>query len=108
MRNVCAIIWVQHYMGYLDVTRRIEISVCVRTRCAVSLRPCPLRLSHVSCAVVCYASFIWFLKITCVTSMDNQYIEILRVNSSLDNVFVLLVRIVQLHKLLLLRARKPG
>ena len=69
-----------------------------RTRCALSLRPCPLRLRHLSCGVVWAASCNWFLKITSVTSMDNHNVEILHVNSSLDNFNVLLARVVQLHR----------
>jgi hypothetical protein len=80
----------------------------VRTRWAVSLRPCPLRLRHLSCGVVWAAAFNWFLKITSVTSMDNQNIEILCVNSSQDNFFVLLARVVQLHRLTVPSPRKEA
>jgi len=58
--------------------------------------------------VVCAAAFNWFLKITSVTSMDNQNIQILRVNSSLDNFYVLLARVVQLHRLTAPSPRKEA
>jgi len=63
---------------------------------------------HLSCGVVCAAAFNWFLKITSVTSMDNQNIQILRVNSSLDNFYVLLARVVQLHRLTAPSPRKEA